>query len=50
MHKSLKKYFPIFVLPTLLAFIIAFLIPFILGVYLSFTEFNTVRDAVWIGF
>ena len=50
MHKSLKKYFPIFVLPTLLAFIIAFLSPFILGVYLSFTEFNTVRDAVWIGF
>lgn len=50
MHKSLRRYFPIFVLPTLLAFTIAFLIPFILGVYLSFTEFNTVRDAVWIGF
>lgn len=49
MHKSLKRYFPLFVLPTLLAFVIAFLIPFILGVYLSFTEFNTVRDAVWIG-
>lgn len=46
----MKNYFPIFVLPTLLAFIIAFLIPFFLGVYLSFTEFNTVLDAVWIGF
>lgn len=50
LHKSMKNYFPIFVLPTLLAFIIAFLIPFFLGVYLSFTEFNTVLDAVWIGF
>ncbi|QII81058.1 carbohydrate ABC transporter permease [Jeotgalibaca arthritidis] len=50
MHKSLKKYFPIFVLPTLVAFIIAFLIPFVLGVYLSFTEFNTVVDAAWVGF
>lgn len=50
MHKSYKKYFPIFVLPTLIAFTAAFLIPFILGVYLSFTEFNTILDAVWVGF
>ncbi|APZ48589.1 ABC transporter permease [Jeotgalibaca sp. PTS2502] len=50
MHKSLKKYFPIFVLPTLVAFVIAFLIPFVLGVYLSFTEFNTIVDAAWVGF
>lgn len=50
LHKSLKKYFPIFVLPTLVAFIIAFLIPFVLGVYLSFTEFNTIVDAAWVGF
>lgn len=50
MHKSMKRYFPIFVMPTLIAFIVAFLIPFGLGVYLSFTDFNTVLDAVWIGF
>lgn len=49
MYKSLKKYFPVFVLPTLIAFAIAFLIPFIMGLYLSFTQFNTVTDAVWTG-
>lgn len=49
-EKRLKKYFPIFVLPTLIAFLIAFLIPFILGMYLSFTEFRTVIDAKWVGF
>ncbi|MBE6049315.1 MAG: sugar ABC transporter permease [Clostridium sp.] len=49
MQKTLKKYFPVFVLPILLAFSIAFLIPFILGVYLSFTKFKTVTDAKFIG-
>ncbi|MBE6023060.1 MAG: sugar ABC transporter permease [Cellulosilyticum sp.] len=49
MEKSLKKYFPIFVLPTLIAFTIAFLVPFILGIFLSFTEFTTVTDATWVG-
>lgn len=49
MEKKLKKYFPIFILPTLIAFLIAFFIPFILGVYLSFTEFTTVMDAKWVG-
>ncbi|NLL67100.1 MAG: sugar ABC transporter permease [Clostridiaceae bacterium] len=49
MQKALKKYFPIFVLPTLLAFLISFLIPFIMGIYLSFTEFTTVMDAKWVG-
>lgn len=46
---ALKKYFPIFVLPTLAAFAIAFAVPFILGMYLSFTEFTTVIDAQWVG-
>lgn len=50
MQKTLKKYFPIFVLPTLLAFIIAFLVPFIMGIYLSFCDFTTVIDAEWVGF
>lgn len=44
-----KKYFPIFVLPTLLAFAIAFFIPFLLGIFLSFAEFTTVIDARWVG-
>ena len=50
MQKTLRRYFPLFLLPTLLAFTVAFLIPFILGVYLSFTEFTTVTDAAWVGF
>ena len=49
MQKSMKRYFPIFVLPTLIEFVIAFLYPFIIGIYLSFTEFTTVRDAAWVG-
>lgn len=49
MEKKLKKYFPIFILPTLIAFLISFFIPFILGIYLSFTEFTTVMDAKWVG-
>lgn len=50
MQKTTKKYFPIFVLPTLIAFAIAFFIPFIMGIFLSFTKFTTVIDARWIGF
>ncbi len=42
---ALKKWFPIFVLPTLVAFTIVFAVPFILGLGLSFTEFTTVLDA-----
>ena len=36
MQKSMKKYFWLFALPTLIAFAIAFLVPFIMGIYLSF--------------
>lgn len=49
MEKRLKKYFAFFTLPTVIAFSIAFLIPFILGIYLSFTKFTTVGNAKWIG-
>ncbi|MFI3206136.1 MAG: sugar ABC transporter permease [Clostridia bacterium] len=48
--KSIKKYFPLFLLPTLIAFVIAFVIPFVMGVYLSFTKFTTVTNSVWVGF
>lgn len=50
MQKAMKKYFPIFVLPTLLAFVIGFLAPFVMGIYLSFCKFTTVTDAKFIGF
>ncbi|MEG1849392.1 MAG: sugar ABC transporter permease, partial [Oscillospiraceae bacterium] len=49
MQKTLEKQFVVFVLPTLLAFFIAFLIPFGMGVYLSFTTFTTVSNARWVG-
>ncbi len=49
MQKALKKYWPIFVLPTMLAFCIGFIIPFIMGIYLSFCKFTTVTDGVWVG-
>ncbi len=49
MEKNIKKYFPVFVLPTFIAFAVAFLIPFIFGIYLSFTEFITVESAEWVG-
>lgn len=49
MTKSIKKYFPIFVLPTLIAYLIAFFIPFVMGIGLSFTKFTTVTDAKWVG-
>lgn len=50
MEKAIKKYFPIFVLPTMLAFTIGFIAPFALGVYLSFCKFTTVTDAKFAGF
>lgn len=50
MQKNMKKYFLIFAVPTLIAFAIAFLIPFVMGIYLSFTEFTTVNNATWVGF
>lgn len=49
MEKTLKKYFPLFVLPTVVAFLIAFLIPFILGIVLSFCKFTTVTNATFVG-
>lgn len=49
MEKSIRKYWPIFVLPTMLAFLIGFLIPFLMGIYLSFCNFTTVTDAQFVG-
>ena len=50
MEKTLKKYFVVFTVPTLIAFAFAFIIPFIQGLYLSFCEFTTVGNAKWVGF
>lgn len=49
MEKAIKRYWPIFVLPTFLSFIIGFIVPFVMGVGLSFTDFTTVTDAQFNG-
>ena len=49
MQKNMKKYWPIFTIPVMAAFAIGFVIPFILGIYLSFTKFTTVKDAHFVG-
>ena len=49
MEKNIKKYFPIFLLPTLVSFVVVFLLPFVMGIYLSFTKFTTVENATWVG-
>ena len=49
MEKAVKRYAPIFVLPTFLAFVIGFILPFIEGLYLSFCQFTTVKDEKFIG-
>ena len=50
MEKAIKKYFPVFALPTLVAFTIGFIVPFLMGIYLSFCKFTTVTDAKFVGF
>ena len=47
--KTIKKWWPIFVLPTFAAFLIGFLGPFLWGIYLSFCKFTTVQDVTFIG-
>ena len=49
MEKALKKWFPIFVLPTLIAFCIGFIWPFIQGLYLSFCQFIVINNAKFVG-
>ena len=49
MEKTIRKYWPVFLLPTFAAFVIGFIIPFAQGVYLSFCKFQTVDKATFIG-
>ncbi len=49
MRKSLRNWGWLFTGPTLAAFMIGFVIPFVMGVYLSFTKFTTVTRASWVG-
>ena len=49
MEKTIRRYWPVFVLPTLAAFIIGFVWPFIQGLYLSFCKFITIDKASFNG-
>lgn len=49
MEKAMKKYWAVFLIPTMAAFAIGFIVPFIEGIYLSFCEFTTIKDATFVG-
>lgn len=50
MNSNLRRWAPLFLGPTLVAFCIGFVYPFLQGVYLSFCRFITTGDATWVGF
>ncbi|KFI78181.1 carbohydrate ABC transporter permease [Bifidobacterium mongoliense] len=47
--RAIRRWWPVFVFPTLAAFILGFIVPMLEGIYLSFSRFTTVTDAVWVG-
>ena len=49
MKKTYKKYYPFFVLPTLIAYVIVFVVPFVMGIGLSFCKFKTLKSAKFVG-
>ncbi|MCR5468476.1 MAG: sugar ABC transporter permease [Lachnospiraceae bacterium] len=49
MRRPIQRWFPLFLLPTVVAFIIGFVYPFFQGIYLSFCKFTTTSDAAFNG-
>ena len=49
MQKYYKKYAAVFLLPLLICFTIAFLIPFCMGIFFSFTKYKAVNNWSWTG-
>ena len=47
--RPIQRWFPLFMLPTFLAFCIGFIWPFIQGIWLSFCEFTIPQDAQFVG-
>ena len=47
--KTTRRWWALLALPTFAAFIIGFLGPFLMGIYLSFCKFTTVSDATFVG-
>jgi raffinose/stachyose/melibiose transport system permease protein len=48
-RRPIQRWFPLFVLPTFACFCVGFIWPFLQGLYLSFCNFMTPRDAKWVG-
>ena len=48
-RRPIKRWAPLFILPTFAAFCIGFIWPFLQGIYLSFCTFNVAKDAKWVG-
>lgn len=49
-RRPMGRWAPLFLLPTFACFCIGFLWPFLQGIYLSFCNFNTPKDAIFNGF
>ena len=49
-RRPIKRWFGLFILPTFVCFAIGFIWPFLQGIYLSFCNFNTPKNAEWVGF
>jgi len=49
-RRPIQRWFPLFLLPTFVAFCVGFLYPFLQGFYLSFCKFRITRDATFVGF
>ena len=49
MEITIKRFWPVFVIPTFGAFLIGFVWPFLQGLYLSFCRFITIDTASWNG-
>lgn len=50
MKNKLNRYSPIFLGPLLVAFVLFFIVPFVMGIYLSLCEFTTLDNARLVGF
>lgn len=48
-RKNNRPLFALFVLPTLISYAVLFLVPLLLGIYLSFCRFSTVENASFVG-
>ena len=49
-RRAIRRYSPIFLFPTLIAFVIGFVWPFFWGLYLSFFRFRTLSKTSFVGF